>query len=56
TYTEVSSPFEDRSDIGSSGVDGLPMMPEDPYTYMVAALQAPPSPDYVSVPEYPPSL
>ncbi|GKA38060.1 reverse transcriptase domain-containing protein [Tanacetum coccineum] len=31
TYTEVSSPFEDLSDIGSPGVDGLPMMPEDPY-------------------------
>ncbi|GKB88865.1 hypothetical protein Tco_0961137 [Tanacetum coccineum] len=45
TYTEVSSPFEDLSDIGSSGVDGLPMMLEDPY--VEAALQAPPSPDYV---------
>ncbi|GJV95822.1 hypothetical protein Tco_1547399 [Tanacetum coccineum] len=56
TYTEVSSPFEDLSDIGSPGVDGLPMMPEDPYTYVVAALQAPPSPDYVPGPEYPPSL
>ncbi|GKD78484.1 hypothetical protein Tco_1341105, partial [Tanacetum coccineum] len=35
TYTEVSSPFEDLSDIGSPGVDGLPMMPEDPYSYVV---------------------
>ncbi|GJY21211.1 hypothetical protein Tco_0393777 [Tanacetum coccineum] len=52
TYTEVSSPFEDLSDIGSPGVDGLPMMLEDPY--VEAALQAPPSPDYVSGPEYPP--
>ncbi|GKB32111.1 hypothetical protein Tco_0871512 [Tanacetum coccineum] len=34
TYTEVSSPFEDLSDIGSPGVDGLPMMPEDPYAYV----------------------
>ncbi|GJU53072.1 hypothetical protein Tco_1226786 [Tanacetum coccineum] len=53
TYTEVSSLFEDLSDIGSPGViihgyDGLPMMPEDPYAYVEAALQAPPSPDYVS--------
>ncbi|GJY76753.1 putative reverse transcriptase domain-containing protein [Tanacetum coccineum] len=56
TYTDVSSPFTDLSDIGSSGVivygyDGLPMMPEDPY--VEAALQATPSPDYVSSPEEP---
>ncbi|GJV32193.1 putative reverse transcriptase domain-containing protein [Tanacetum coccineum] len=31
TYTTVSSPFEDLSDIGSLGFDGLPMMLEDPY-------------------------
>ncbi|GKD04743.1 hypothetical protein Tco_1179717 [Tanacetum coccineum] len=48
TYTEVSSPFKDLSDIGSPRVDGPPMMPEDPYAYVVAAFQAPPSPDYVS--------
>ncbi|GKF41993.1 hypothetical protein Tco_0125335, partial [Tanacetum coccineum] len=30
-------------------------MPEDPYAYVVAAFQAPPSLDYVSGPEYPPS-
>ncbi|GKB82008.1 hypothetical protein Tco_0948903 [Tanacetum coccineum] len=30
-------------------------MPEDPYAYLVAAFQAPPSPDYVPGPEYPPS-
>ncbi|GJZ27529.1 putative reverse transcriptase domain-containing protein [Tanacetum coccineum] len=53
TYMEVSSPFEDLSDIGSSGVDGLPMMPEDPYAYVVASFQAPPSPDYVPGPEEP---
>ncbi|GKA47715.1 hypothetical protein Tco_0740598, partial [Tanacetum coccineum] len=47
TYTAVSSPFEGLSDIGSPGVDGPPMMPEDPYAYVVAAFQAPPSPDYV---------
>nr|GEY30722.1 hypothetical protein [Tanacetum cinerariifolium] len=47
TYMEVSSPFEDLSDIGSLGVDGLPMMPHDPYAYVEAALQASPSPDYV---------
>ncbi|GJX41014.1 hypothetical protein Tco_0256004 [Tanacetum coccineum] len=51
TYTEVSRPFEDLSDIGSPRVDGPPMMPEDPYAYVVAAFQAPPSPNYVPEPE-----
>ncbi|GJR73872.1 ribonuclease H-like domain-containing protein [Tanacetum coccineum] len=55
TYTAVSSPFADLPDIGSPGVDGPPVMPEDPYAYVVAAFQAQPSPDYVSGPEYPPS-
>ncbi|GJR40986.1 hypothetical protein Tco_1216670 [Tanacetum coccineum] len=54
TYTAVSSPFGGLSDIGSPGVDGPPVMLEDPYTYVVAAFQAPPSLDYVSGPEYPP--
>ncbi|GJV34382.1 hypothetical protein Tco_1394782 [Tanacetum coccineum] len=54
TYTAVSSPFGGLSDIGSPGVDGPPVMPEDAYAYVVAAFQAPPSPDYVSGPEYPP--
>ncbi|GJU06510.1 hypothetical protein Tco_1122940 [Tanacetum coccineum] len=58
TYTEVSSSFEDLSDIGSPrvivhGYDGLPMMPEDPYAYVEAALQAPPSLDYVPGPKEP---
>ncbi|GKB66946.1 reverse transcriptase domain-containing protein, partial [Tanacetum coccineum] len=53
TYTEVSNPFADLSDIGSPGVDGPPVMPEDPYAYVVAAFQAPPSPDYVPGPEEP---
>ncbi|GJZ63447.1 hypothetical protein Tco_0619868 [Tanacetum coccineum] len=53
TYTAVSSPFEGLSDIGSPGVDGPPMMPEDPYAYVVAAFQAPPSSDYVPGPEEP---
>ncbi|GJW07889.1 hypothetical protein Tco_1570312, partial [Tanacetum coccineum] len=44
----VSSPFGGLSDIGSPRVDGLPVMPEDPYAYMVAAFQAQSSPDYVS--------
>nr|GEY99100.1 hypothetical protein [Tanacetum cinerariifolium]GEY99589.1 hypothetical protein [Tanacetum cinerariifolium] len=52
TYAEVSSPFEDLSDIGSPRVnvhvyDGPPMMPKDLYTYVEAALQASPSSDYV---------
>nr|GEV09600.1 hypothetical protein [Tanacetum cinerariifolium] len=55
TYTAVSSPYEGLSDIGSPGVDGPLVMPEDLYAYVVAAFQAPPSPDYVSGPEYPPS-
>ncbi|GJX28248.1 hypothetical protein Tco_0236327 [Tanacetum coccineum] len=56
TYTEVSSLFEGLSDIGSSRADDheyleLPGMPEDPY--VEAALQAPPSPDYMPSPEEP---
>ncbi|GKA73330.1 hypothetical protein Tco_0779546, partial [Tanacetum coccineum] len=39
TYTAVSSPFEDGSDIGSPGVDGPPIIPEDPYAYKMAAYQ-----------------
>ncbi|GKF31557.1 hypothetical protein Tco_0101355, partial [Tanacetum coccineum] len=53
TYTAVSSPFEGLSDIGSPGVDGPPIMPEDPYAYVVVAFQAPPSPNYVPSPEEP---
>nr|GEU37397.1 hypothetical protein [Tanacetum cinerariifolium] len=55
TYTAVSSPFRGLLDIGSPGVDGPPMMPEDPYAYMVAAFQASSSPDYMPGPEHPPS-
>ncbi|GKE49295.1 hypothetical protein Tco_1480553 [Tanacetum coccineum] len=47
TYTSVSILVEDDSDIGSPGVDGPPIMPEDPYAYIMAAYQVPPSPDYV---------
>ncbi|GKD31770.1 hypothetical protein Tco_1242548, partial [Tanacetum coccineum] len=54
TYTTVSSPFGGLSYIRSPGVDGPPVMPEDPYAYVVAAFQAPPSPDYVLGPKYPP--
>ncbi|GJU77718.1 hypothetical protein Tco_1274788 [Tanacetum coccineum] len=53
TYTSVS---EDDSDIGSPGVDGPPIMPEDPYAYIMAAYGVPPSPDYIPGPEGPPSL
>ncbi|GKE64568.1 hypothetical protein Tco_1518729 [Tanacetum coccineum] len=53
TYTMVSSPFGGLSDIRSLGVDGPPVMPEDPYAYVVATFQAPPSPDYVPGPEEP---
>ncbi|GJV23134.1 hypothetical protein Tco_1375829 [Tanacetum coccineum] len=56
TYTEVSSPFEGLSDIGSPRADEheyleLPWMPEDPHVEV--ALQAPPSLDYVPGPEEP---
>ncbi|GJS56197.1 hypothetical protein Tco_0629559 [Tanacetum coccineum] len=53
TYTAVSSPYEDSSNMGSPGVEGPPMMPEDPHAYVVAIFQAPPSPDYVPGPEEP---
>nr|GEZ49077.1 hypothetical protein [Tanacetum cinerariifolium] len=53
TYTAVSSPFRGLSDIRSPGVGGPPVMPEDPYAYVVAVFQAPPSLDYVPGPEYP---
>ncbi|GJR67172.1 hypothetical protein Tco_0013237 [Tanacetum coccineum] len=45
TYKGGIYSFMDLVDIGSPGVDGLPMMLEDPY--VEAALQAPPYPDYV---------
>ncbi|GJU10311.1 hypothetical protein Tco_1132707 [Tanacetum coccineum] len=56
TYKTVSSPYEDLSDIGSPRADDHellepPYMLEDPYAE--AALQAPPSPDYVPGPEEP---
>nr|GEX86342.1 hypothetical protein [Tanacetum cinerariifolium] len=56
TYTEVSSPFEDLSNIGSPRADDhehleLPGMLKDPY--IEVALQAPPSPDYIPGPEKP---
>nr|GEZ59346.1 reverse transcriptase domain-containing protein [Tanacetum cinerariifolium] len=37
----------------SPGVDRPPVMPEDPYAYVVAAFQALPSPNYVHGPEEP---
>nr|GEV10567.1 hypothetical protein [Tanacetum cinerariifolium] len=50
TYTDISSPFEELSDIGSPRADDhehlmLPEMLEDPYVEVV--LQAPPFPDYI---------
>ncbi|GJY91200.1 hypothetical protein Tco_0506396, partial [Tanacetum coccineum] len=56
TYTSVSFPVEDDLDIGSPGVDEPPIMPEDPYAYIIAAYEVPPSPDYIPGPEVPPSL
>nr|GFC16572.1 hypothetical protein [Tanacetum cinerariifolium] len=56
TYKDVSSPFEELSDIGSPRADDhehleLPKMLEDPYVEVV--LQAPPSLDYIHGPEEP---
>ncbi|GJY98222.1 hypothetical protein Tco_0515132 [Tanacetum coccineum] len=47
TYTSVSFPIEDDSDIGSPRINGPPIMPEDPYAYIMAAYEVPPSPDYI---------
>ncbi|GJX93274.1 hypothetical protein Tco_0347860 [Tanacetum coccineum] len=55
TYTSVPFPVEDDSDIGSPGVDGPHIMPEDPYAYIMAAYGVPPSPDYIPGLEVPPS-
>ncbi|GJT06977.1 hypothetical protein Tco_0841439 [Tanacetum coccineum] len=52
TYTSVPFPVEDDSDIGSPGIDGPPMMPEDPYAY-IPGPEVPPSPDYIPGPEEP---
>nr|GFB62542.1 hypothetical protein [Tanacetum cinerariifolium] len=52
-YTTVSSPYEGRSGDISPVIDGPPLMPEDPYAYVVAAFQALPPPDYVPGPEEP---
>nr|GEX53011.1 hypothetical protein [Tanacetum cinerariifolium] len=56
TYTDISSPFEELSDIGSPRADDhehlmLPEMLEEPYVEV--ALQEPPSPDYIPGPEEP---
>ncbi|GKG04187.1 hypothetical protein Tco_0314574, partial [Tanacetum coccineum] len=42
---------EDDSDIGSPGVDGPPIMPKDPYAYIMATYQVPPSPNYIPGPK-----
>nr|GFD15197.1 hypothetical protein [Tanacetum cinerariifolium] len=56
TYTDISSPFEELSDIGSPRADDcehlmLPEMLEDPYVEV--SLRAPPSLDYMPGPEEP---
>nr|GFA94817.1 hypothetical protein [Tanacetum cinerariifolium] len=53
THTTVSSPYEGRSRDLSPGVDGPPVMSEDPYAYVVAVFQALPPPDYVPGPKEP---
>nr|GFC60310.1 hypothetical protein [Tanacetum cinerariifolium] len=42
-----------RSGDVSPGVDEPPVMPEDPYAYVVAAFQALPPPDYAPGPKEP---
>ncbi|GKA06051.1 hypothetical protein Tco_0685171 [Tanacetum coccineum] len=39
TYTSVPFPVEDDSDIGSPGIDGPPIMTEDPYAYIMAVYE-----------------
>nr|GFC95266.1 hypothetical protein [Tanacetum cinerariifolium] len=53
TYTDISCPFEELSDIGSPRADDHEylMMIEDPYVEV--AFQAPPSPDYMPGPDAP---
>nr|GFC34866.1 hypothetical protein [Tanacetum cinerariifolium] len=46
-------PYEGRLGDVSLRVDGPPVMPEDPYAYVVAAFQALPPPDYVPGPKEP---
>ncbi|GKC94726.1 hypothetical protein Tco_1160168, partial [Tanacetum coccineum] len=55
TYTSVPFPVEDDSDIGSPGVDGPHIMPEDPYANIMAAYGVPPSLNYIPGPEVSPS-
>ncbi|GJY92093.1 hypothetical protein Tco_0507875 [Tanacetum coccineum] len=58
TYTEVSSPFEDLSDIGSPGVvrpeyEGLPWMLDDPYVQPVYPKFMPPEDEVIPAEEQP---
>nr|GFA14933.1 hypothetical protein [Tanacetum cinerariifolium] len=53
TYTTVSSLYVVRLGDVSPGEDGPPVMPEDPYAYVVAAFQALPALDYVPGPKEP---
>ncbi|GKC30286.1 hypothetical protein Tco_1037580, partial [Tanacetum coccineum] len=52
TYTEISSPYEDLSDMGSPGVEG-PIFQDPPSPDYVTGPEGPPSPDYVPGPEEP---
>ncbi|GKB28450.1 hypothetical protein Tco_0867851 [Tanacetum coccineum] len=55
TYTSVPLLVEDGLNVGSPGVDGPPIMPEDPYAYIMAVYKVPPSPAYIPGLEVPPS-
>ncbi|GKE18969.1 hypothetical protein Tco_1426546, partial [Tanacetum coccineum] len=39
TYNLVSFPVEDDSDFGFTRINGPPIMPEDPYAYIMAAYE-----------------
>ncbi|GJU75054.1 hypothetical protein Tco_1266459 [Tanacetum coccineum] len=52
TYTTISSPYEDPSDMGSPGVEG-PIFQDPPSPDYIPGPEGPPSPDYVPGPEEP---
>ncbi|GJY48088.1 hypothetical protein Tco_0438044 [Tanacetum coccineum] len=52
TYTTISSPYEDPSDMGSPGVEG-PIFQVPPSPDYIPGPEGPPSPDYVPGPEEP---
>ncbi|GJS84962.1 hypothetical protein Tco_0751503 [Tanacetum coccineum] len=59
TLDKVKMLLSKRYKTSRRGVDGPPIMTEDPYAYIMAAYQVPPSPDYIpglEEPQSPPIL